>query len=425
MIETLDPNQNYFICTPLLSECARIQATAKIAIQQPEIIDDVQGHETKKEHLIQLLRERKSVVTTHAMFDQLTDVANAGLLEGYNIIIDEVLSVVDDGYRVKEKTWEELYVGAGYVEIDPTSGLITPTAKWEADVEQIDDALKRPIFNAAGAERLYHVNNGINLAVMPEALLRAGKSLTVYTYKAKGSLMLAYLNRLRMTPSHDKGSPKIELDFLRDTRKLITVRDIPSLSGLKLSYSGQTSTAAKALNDKVSRALKSLRQNALRDIPLENILITCPKEKWFYQGKAPIRNQEGVEQTKFLPGPYAKASRLAPTGYNKRRAIWLPNTTRGTNDYRHCTHAIYLYDQYLNPNIHRWIGGNSIISQDDYALTELIQWVWRTQIRDKKPITLYLPSKRMRELFLSWLWEGDIPTEVKAQAKGKHRKAVP
>jgi len=40
-----------------------------------------------------------------------------------------------------------------------------------------------------------------------------------------------------------------------------------------------------------------------------------------------------------------------------------------------------------------------------YALTELIQWVWRSRIRKGEPITVYLPSMRMRRLFEEWLHE--------------------
>jgi len=36
---------------------------------------------------------------------------------------------------------------------------------------------------------------------------------------------------------------------------------------------------------------------------------------------------------------------------------------------------------------------------DAYALTELIQWVWWSRVRRGEPITLYLPSPRMRRLF--------------------------
>ena len=40
---------------------------------------------------------------------------------------------------------------------------------------------------------------------------------------------------------------------------------------------------------------------------------------------------------------------------------------------------------------------------DAYALTELIQWVWRSRVRRGEPIILYLPSPRMRRLFEEWL----------------------
>lgn len=49
--------------------------------------------------------------------------------------------------------------------------------------------------------------------------------------------------------------------------------------------------------------------------------------------------------------------------------------------------------------------------EDDYALSEMIQWVWRSAIRDGKEIWVYIPSRRMRELFQNWL-NGFVQTEV-------------
>ena len=77
--------------------------------------------------------------------------------------------------------------------------------------------------------------------------------------------------------------------------------------------------------------------------------------------------------------------------------------TRGTNDYAHCSHLIYLYDQHMNPLIARWLEDNSRAFDDAYALTELIQWVWRSRVRKGQQITLYLPSPRMRRLMEEWL----------------------
>ncbi len=32
-------------------------------------------------------------------------------------------------------------------------------------------------------------------------------------------------------------------------------------------------------------------------------------------------------------------------------ANWVAKVTRGTNDYAHCSHLIYLYDQHMNPYV--------------------------------------------------------------------------
>jgi hypothetical protein len=72
---------------------------------------------------------------------------------------------------------------------------------------------------------------------------------------------------------------------------------------------------------------------------------------------------------------------------------WFANTTRGTNDYSHCSTLLYIYDQHVNPTIARWLGVATVRFSEQYALTELIQWVWRSRIRNGKPIILYLPSK--------------------------------
>jgi len=36
-------------------------------------------------------------------------------------------------------------------------------------------------------------------------------------------------------------------------------------------------------------------------------------------------------------------------------------------------------------------------------LNELLQWLWRSAIRDNQPITVSILSERMRELFDNWL----------------------
>lgn len=43
------------------------------------------------------------------------------------------------------------------------------------------------------------------------------------------------------------------------------------------------------------------------------------------------------------------------------------------------------------------------VDENTFALSELIQWIFRSQLRDGKKINIYIPSKRMRNLLENWL----------------------
>jgi hypothetical protein len=43
------------------------------------------------------------------------------------------------------------------------------------------------------------------------------------------------------------------------------------------------------------------------------------------------------------------------------------------------------------------------VNDDVYALSEMIQWIWRSGIRQGDPITVFVPSDRMRRLLRLWL----------------------
>ena len=48
---------------------------------------------------------------------------------------------------------------------------------------------------------------------------------------------------------------------------------------------------------------------------------------------------------------------------------------------------------------------NMSAKKDDFALTTMIQWIWRSAIRNGEPIELYLPSARMRRILTEWIAE--------------------
>lgn len=93
------------------------------------------------------------------------------------------------------------------------------------------------------------------------------------------------------------------------------------------------------------------------------------------------------------------------TGKKERyRDRFLACNARATNKWSESTTLAYLVNVFPDPSIIRWFndnGGN--IDADQYALSSMLQWIWRSAIRDNKHINIYIPSKRMREMLNNWL----------------------
>jgi hypothetical protein len=82
---------------------------------------------------------------------------------------------------------------------------------------------------------------------------------------------------------------------------------------------------------------------------------------------------------------------------------------RATNKYKDKVSLAYLANRYGDPDIHRFFGARGVTLSDDVmALSELVQWVWRSTIREGNPVTVFIPSARMRWLFKRWLAADDV-----------------
>ena len=389
MINGFNNNDKYLVIVPLLSEVERvIKQSEEVPFVQPHANDNEAG--TKFASLEEQLLLGCNIVTTHKMYESLVPVAKAGLLDDYHIIIDEVPDIVHPIASKSSTSIQEFYVASGYMEVDEDSGLIKPTQKWIEQQDQVSDTLSSKILSAAMSGCLYLQDNKMFIWALPSIIFQAGRSLTVLTYKSEGSMFLSYLRKLQL-PYEVEEDEDLEAMFMQKAASLITVEDIPALSKHKLSYTGQQKgqRLAKYVSS-LNNALKNLKARKLDGVDVENILITCKKDAWI----------EASNDNKTKAGVFARNSRLS-------EATWVANTTRGTNDYDNCSHLIYLYDQHPNQYLTRWLDDSSREFADQYALTELVQWVWRSRIRKGEPITLYIPCPRMKKLFQEWLY----PTE--------------
>lgn len=396
LINNLSPHDKYLIIVPYLTEVARvIEGAARNNVIVVEPTKDQKGL-SKRDHLLELVAQGKNICTTHAMYPRLSEAALERSFEGYTIIIDEVVETVKPlSQNPSNGSWEQLYVAKGFVQVDQNTGQVFPTQEWIDTHENISDSLSLEVYNAAKAGTLYVHNSNTLVWALPKQLLNAGKALRVYTYLSKGSLMVSYLERVGI-PYQIDSLPFVELKHLKQAQELITVKRLKNLTNLKFSYSGQK-VMPNGQAQKVAQTLNNLSNRDLKGVPRSDIIVTCIKEAWFDGARSHDDLLSSERNAK--AGKFAKGSGLFNTN-------WLPNTTRGSNRWSHCSHIVYLYDQFSSPSVKNWLGMSSSW-QDEYALSEAVQLIWRSRIRKGQPITVYFASDRMYNLFTDWLDTAD------------------
>ena len=77
---------------------------------------------------------------------------------------------------------------------------------------------------------------------------------------------------------------------------------------------------------------------------------------------------------------------------------------KASNHYRHKKAVAICVNYYPFPSISTFFQDIDIpFDTDRFALSEMIQVIWRSGIREGESIDLYIPSERMRNLFKLWL----------------------
>lgn len=373
-IEALDPLKQYLIVVPFLSEVERWKAEAKIPLEVPP------ESTNKSEWLRENVLMGNSIVCTHALFD-LVDLSRTDLSE-YEVIIDEVFDCVEAIHGVKEDTFEKVYLGEGYAIVDPATGRVTPTEKWIAhalEAEKLATSVRADLFQKAKQGSLYKVEGkGFFVSIVPAELFSSPRSCTVLTYQAESSQMVGYLRRLGIPFRIDRSDDSA---FKHGLLQRLAVKEIAALRDVQMTHTAQERMKGAGAK-KVSTALMNLRGRELAGVEADSIMLSCNKSKWHDQ--------------------YDRPKGLFATGSKLGRVNFLPKTTRGTNKYRHCTHAVYLNDLRLNPAEKEWLGWTKE-QEEAWALSELIQWVMRSRLREGQDASLYLASPRMKALLDAWL----------------------
>jgi len=382
------PDLLVLVVVQTLSEVDRIiSSVPKGRIYAPEGPGSL--HKTKGEQLEPLVCEGRSIVITHKLYERAGILANQGAFSRYQVIIDEVPNAVSVSDLVLDPvSFKEFYVGPGYCHIEQ-GGRASMTNKGEEEEARLKTALDERLISNIRSGRLYYDGKKHFIQTIPTSLFTHADSVTVLTFLSEGSLFLKFLEKHQIDYRVLRSS-KCNQEFQQRARDNLRIHRMPSLDKVSFGYSKQTSYKPKSKEvGSIRNALKNLKQRDLAGVDLKNLIITCAKQNWFHRS--------GSSYNEAKPSLFSIDSRML------KGANWLPNTTRGTNDYLHCTHAIYLYEQNANPILLNWLDANDTQFKSDYALTEMVQWLWRSRVRRNEPVDVYMPSKKMRGIIEKWM----------------------
>lgn len=98
--------------------------------------------------------------------------------------------------------------------------------------------------------------------------------------------------------------------------------------------------------------------------------------------------------------------KVAQTNLNGKgyTTCFLPLGTKATNDYIEAKVLVFIANLFTNPSVDKLLFKKGIkVVEELYALGEMVQWIYRSQIRRGDPIVIYIPSKRMRDILVGWV----------------------
>ena len=373
-----DTESRYIFITPYLDEVDRIkQRCADRHFKSP-----ANWGKGKLDSLHELLARRENVASTHALFssynrDTMLLIKNGG----YKLIMDEV-SVPLHTMPVSANDVQMLK-DSGYITVDKDKRVRWVNDKYKgsfSDLRSMCDSGNVTIYRGS-----------VLIWGFPVEIFKAFRDVIVLTYMFTAQVQKYYFDvnkvgvkyigvewdgdtyRFCETPCGSEHLIGIKDKIhISEDRKLNMIGDVET--SLSVSWYAKAKKAPKKPNlERMRKNLLNFFRNKLKSASSETLWTTFKECQDSISGKGYVRG-------------------------------FLSCNMRATNSYRERDKLAYCLNVYYNPILKNYFHERGVdVDEDAYALSEMVQWVWRSAIRDGKEIWLYIPSSRMRGLFTDWL----------------------
>lgn len=363
------------------------------------------------------------IAVTHSTFLNSTEETMELIKDGeYILILDEALDaitefnstsmVTNDCKQKMSKKDMNYLLAKGSIKLEENK-LIT----WlDEDGTEAD---KFSVFaRLAKAHRLYYAQGCHLLCIFPPEMFSCFKEIYIMTYLFEASLLKCYFDLYNIeyeTISIKKDGEQYslcdydfdeELQFRQNCKELISIFAGNGFSK-HLKYSALSKTwyenncKSEAKTDIMKKDLRRFFESTAR-AKAKDIMWTCPEEYMqALKGKGYTITQALSQAERALPKQKREEK-------EKCYSCFIPLNARASNDFSKRWALAYYYNMNIHPYLERWLEKCGVdVNKDLFSISCMIQWIFRSRIRNGEPIMLYLPSPRMRSLFNDWL-EGNL-----------------
>lgn len=380
------PERTYLYITPYLPETDRILASCPdLHFIKPS--DEIPAfHYSKTEHCAHLLSQGFNVASTHQLFKLYTDdMLNSIRNNHYTLIIDEAVDVFADAE-----------VAPADVRLLADGGYIVPDGDTYSIVrDDYEGGKLRDIFTMLRHNQLVECHHKGKVSYyywqMPKEILAAFDEIYVLTYMFDCQDFCYYM-QINDIPYRYIGVDKDESGTYRLVDGAGYVPEYVTSLKDKI-HIDKTGGINQVGNDRTALSINWLSKHRdKREIVKANLY------NYF------VNHCRGIDESRRLWGSYKDMkTKLKGKGYSKR---FLQFSQKSSNAYRDKDHLAYCSNVFMNPDKRNWLTAKGAqVKEDEWAVSIMVQWIWRSAIRDGEEIWIYIPSKRMRTLLENWIDE--------------------
>ncbi|WP_272031209.1 hypothetical protein [Oceanobacillus kimchii] len=368
------PFKKFIYITPYLDEVQRIREKTDRTFFEP---NNNNKDGSKMRSLKELIADGKDIVSTHSLFQTADDELLELLTDsGYTLILDEVMDVIDKA-NVTQRDIRDLQ-GVGHIQIENNRVI------WLCD-DYDTNARYSDIMKLALAGNLFYHRGKFLIWAFPPHIFNAFNEVIVMTYLFDAQIQRYYFDLYKFEYAYN--AVKFDggkYNLVQYDKKLENRQQLFELINV---YNGKLNSIGD-------------RDNAFSSSYLRNMGVDTEEtiRKNIYNYFRNVSKAKGKE----LLWTTVKDAKSGLSGKGYARSF-LQCNARATNEYQDRKSLAYVFNRYMNPIERAFFEDNGVsVNQDLLAVSDLLQWVYRSRIRNGQPVDLYLPSSRMRRVLEQW-----------------------